>query len=118
MKESIKTVFQCDFCKKTKFTRHAMKVHEARCGGNPDNYTACSDCIYLENIKITISYSEEGYSRELTREVCGFRCSKLKQKLYPPLVKHKGLLEKWPDTFNDQIAMPSSCSHHDNGLGF
>lgn len=120
MKTQVKEVHSCDYCKKHLFVRHAMAKHEVKCVANPANFSACVGCVNLAEIKIPYIQSGffDGYAIEENREANGFYCEKLKQKMYPVKAKHKGLPEKYPETFEDQICMPVRCEHQDFGFNF
>ena len=106
------TLYSCDFCKKRMVRKHAMIKHEPSCYSNPENKPACSDCKFLEEIKVEYYYDfGMGKSRA---EVKGFKCNKLEQIMYPFKVVKKGLLEKYPETFEGQIQMPKECEHFNN----
>ena len=106
------TVFQCDFCKKKLFRKHAMVKHEDWCTYNPKNFSACSGCAFikerLETIEIPSGSME--YSA-LTYQTKQFECTLLKKWLYPMKAVRKGIVEKYPETFEGQELMPNKCSH-------
>lgn len=103
------TVYRCDHCKKKMFRKGAMERHEKLCDSNPENYKACSDCCFLQETTVEV-YSGTG-SDGYTRDVKAFRCTKLDKMLYPLKVEQKGLVEKYPDTFEEQDPMPKECEH-------
>jgi hypothetical protein len=111
------TVYQCQYCKRKMFRKHAMEHHEKYCYANPVNWKACSNCVHLEETTIEVnrySYHEHNYiSKRKT-----FRCKKLNQLMYPTIVERRGYLTKFPETFENQIAMPRECEHLDDGLNF
>ena len=118
MKTNIREIYTCDYCNKHLFLRHAMENHEIKCVNNPLNFSACVGCINLTEIKVPYTYygSFDGYPIEENREANGFYCNKLNQKMYPSKAKHKGLPDKYPETFEDQICMPSNCEHQSYGF--
>lgn len=97
-----------------------MERHEKWCAANPENFKACSGCIHLEQIEIkyeaVCSSFGEDYgvifdSHTETRTAKGFHCKKLDKNLYPLIVQKKGLVEKFPETFEKQEPMPKECEH-------
>jgi len=113
MREFIKTVFTCDFCKKKLFVKSAMQRHEVKCTMNPVNKNACSACVYLEEVDV-LYYTDghfDGHYFEQKNTVRGFHCSKLNIDLYPHKCITKGLLEKYPEQFEDKQVMPNECEH-------
>jgi hypothetical protein len=107
IKENV-TVYQCEHCKKKMFRKHAMERHIDFCTYNPKNFTACSGCAHLDEIKIEYSVDHYFYV-EVQRKSNGFRCKKLDKTLYPLKAKRLGLPEKYPETFEDQELMPREC---------
>ena len=109
MKESIKTVFQCDFCDKRMFRKNAMENHELVCSRNPKNVDACLGCGFCQEIEKEIyvdDYSEDGYH---VRAVRSFKCTKLDQLMYPN--KAQKAYNKYPESFENEIMMPNECEH-------
>ena len=114
------TVYACDHCKKKMFVRKAMELHEKWCYMNPDNQKACSGCLHLEETEIEYeaicnSFGEDyGVifdSHTETRKAKGFKCNQLNKILYPLKVEKKGLVQKFPETFENQEPMPRECEH-------
>lgn len=104
------TVYQCEHCKKKLFRKHAMELHEKFCSKNPENYRVCLSCPFMEEDKIIV-YEDQ----HTTRYGKGFRCSKINQNIYHPKVEKK-LLEKYPETFLDQIPMKKECELYRDGF--
>ncbi len=107
------TLYKCNFCSKYLIRKHAMEAHEFGCYMNPKNQAACSGCVFLKegNTEVFYEYNDsEGY-REIGKTVKTFSCKKLDKKLYPFKVVKKGLLEKYPESFEGQEQMPNSCNH-------
>ncbi len=113
MKESVKTVYKCEYCGKNLLVKHAAIKHEKWCTKNPDNWPKCDGCIFISEVKIEIP---DVWSDGDTRLVNGFKCKKLQKNMYPKKAEKKGLIEKYPETFADQIPMPKECEHFDNRL--
>mgnify|MGYP003560170479 CR=1 FL=1 len=64
------TLYSCDFCKKRMVRKHAMIKHEPSCYSNPENKPACSDCKFLEEIKVEYYYDfGMGESRTATDQL-------------------------------------------------
>ena len=111
------SVYSCEFCKRKMFVKHAMVKHEHLCNSNPENLRACVGCQYLENT--TVEYyiavrDTSGDLDEVRKETNGFRCKKLEKMLYPFKAEKKGLIEKYPETFEGQEPMPKTCEHYKN----
>jgi len=111
MKESIKTVFQCDFCDKRLFRKNAMVNHEHACSQNPINEDACLGCSYCQEVEKEITYSlfRFGDYDENSRMVKSFKCTKLDKTMYPH--KAKNLAIKYAESFEDETVMPNECEH-------
>lgn len=116
MKEVVKKVYYCDFCKKKGLSKHAMTKHEEYCTHKPENQSACSGCSNLE--ETTIEYTAfyfDGYNEvERDRKSKGFKCKKLNKLLYPLKAVKLGLTSKYPETFHDQELMPNKCEHRED----
>lgn len=113
MKESIKTVFQCDFCDKRLFRKNAMENHESKCKSNPLNKDACHGCSFCQEIEVEYTFDgySGGYYFEETRSTKGFKCTKLNKELYPHKAEY--LAERYPEHFYDKEVMPNECEHHE-----
>ncbi len=106
------TVFKCDHCSKKMFRGHAMVNHEKWCTSNPKNFKACSGCSFLEE---TVNrYDVDTHDGWYTRKSKAFKCTKKDILVYPLKVEKKGLLEKYPETFEDQIPMPRECNQFES----
>ena len=90
-----------------------MIKHEFQCGNNPINIRPCFGCTHLENGNdgsnevYFIAGGEIDSRVEKTRDY--FYCNKKQIKIYAPKAKFKGLLEKYPEHFEDQEPMPITC---------
>jgi len=120
VKENV-TVYQCEFCKRKMFVKHAMEKHEKWCYSNPENFRACSGCKHLEEVTVEYSYSVPTIGDHLgvifdgstvERKTTGFHCKKLDKQLYPFKAEKKGLIEKYPESFEDKEPMPKTCEHY------
>lgn len=114
IKENV-TLYKCDFCKKKLQVKHAMAKHEKYCYGRPENQSMCTGCRHLEEIKVEYTtydnaYDEDG-PREVTRTSKGYHCKKLDKLMYHIGAVKKGLVDKYPETFEGRERMPSECEH-------
>lgn len=116
MKEQIKTVYTCDHCKKKLFVKNAMVRHEEFCGSNPENIPICSGCEFLEETEKDIYF--DGYYGEEKRTAKSFRCTKKDIGLYPLKVVRLGIIDKYPETFHNEILMPTECEDFNFNPGF
>ena len=101
------TVYHCDYCNKHLLRKYAMVNHEKRCGNNPDNFTACSDCENLERVEIEVDF---GY--EKTIDLQGFRCKKKDVIMYPPILEHKNKIPEVTYFKSEEVIqerMPKKC---------
>lgn len=108
MKESIKTVFQCDFCDKRLFRKNAMVNHEFICSQNPINKDACLGCSHCKEIEKTL-YVDHPIYGDYERQAKSFKCTKLGKLMYPH--KAKIIESKYPESFEDETLMPNECEH-------
>ncbi len=108
-KENI-TVYICDHCKKRYFKKHACENHEPVCYSNPENKSACSDCQFLKQGTTEVYY--DMFDGEHSRQCKSFTCEKLNKGVYPFKVVRMGIIDKHPETFEDQIQMPKECEHY------
>lgn len=109
------TLYQCEFCKKKYFRKHACENHEKFCPSNPDNFKACSGCVFLKEEKVEYVVSNHDY-HDQGRSSNGFRCSQKDQLLYPLKAERLKLPQRFPETFEDQEPMPKECDLCDYGL--
>ena len=86
-----------------------MVKHELYCNYNPNNFRACLGCEHLEEVRISY-HVESDYEYMAERKSTGFKCKKHEQLYYPFKVEKKGLVDKYPDTFEGQKPMPKECS--------
>lgn len=126
VKENV-TIYQCEFCKRKMFVKSAMQKHETFCYSNPANFRACSGCIHLEEVEVEYSYSVPSLGENLgvvfdgdtvTKKTTGFHCKKLNKHLYPFKAEKMGLINKYPESFEDKEPMPKVCEDFDDGLAF
>jgi hypothetical protein len=106
------TVYKCEHCGKKLFRKHAMEKHEKFCYRNPANRHICFEgCEYLKREDI----KDECGGGPVYRRV-GFTCTKLKKPLYSYVAEKRGLLERFPDDFDDCERMPLECPHYSNPM--
>lgn len=108
MKESIKLVFQCDFCDKRLFRKNAMVNHEFVCSQNPINKDACLRYSFCQEIEKTL-YIDHPYSGYHERKVKSFKCTKFDKQMYPH--KAKMIEANYPESFENETLMPIECEH-------
>lgn len=118
MKEVVKKVYYCDFCKKKGLSKYAMVKHELFCNSKPENFPSCSGCSHLEQTEIEyVNFYFNGYNEsESIRKTNGFRCKKMDKLLYPLKALRLGLPSKYPETFYAQELMPNKCEHREDEL--
>lgn len=106
----IKTVpvYTCEHCKRKMFRRHSMVSHEKWCTSNPSNIKACSNCSFIESVEHEY-YTDGDYGDNRVR-TNKFHCKALDKFMYPMKAERKGLVEKYPATFEDQVPMPKYCN--------
>lgn len=109
IKENI-TVYICQHCKKRYFKKHACEKHETLCYSNPENFRACTGCEHLQ--EIDAEYWMDTFDGGRAVKTKGFRCTKLEKELYPFKVERKGLVEKYPESFEGVEPMPKRCDLH------
>lgn len=113
MKESIRTIYQCDHCNKKYFVKWACELHEIKCYNNPENIKACFNCKFLEQINgesNEVHFVSGGdFDSRFEPVPTYYVCNKLNKKVYFPKAKHIGLVDKYPEHFEDQEPMPVQC---------
>lgn len=108
MKLITKPIFKCDYCDKKLYKVSAMEKHEGNCIKNPATFSQCHDCVNCSTFKI--EYWLDG----LPMQANGFNCSAFNKQMYPFKAVRKGLLEKYPETFEGKFLMPSKdCKHYE-----
>ncbi|MCE7039222.1 hypothetical protein [Dyadobacter sp. CY312] len=108
------TRYRCDFCRKEYCTEAATARHEHRCGSNPQNEFACGCCVFLKEVEKEIESEYTDYNGEpIIRKKRGFFCLSKQQRLYPVSAERKGLVDKYPETFEGEEIMPKECSSWD-----
>ena len=116
------TIYKCDFCKKELKRKHAMVKHETECFNNPLNFRPCQTCRYLEkqndgDTEIHfISGGEDDIRYEKTPDY--FFCKKKNIRVYSPKAEFKGIVEQYPETFEDQEPMPKQCDDYNDNYEF
>ncbi len=112
MKTETREIYKCDHCKKLYQVKRACAKHEDNCTRNPKNIAACSGCVFIEQ-RPTEYWYDTGYG-EFSGKSIKFHCKKLDKDLYPHKVVRTGLLERYPENFEDQEQMPTTCEHRDD----
>lgn len=81
-----------------------MEKHELYCLSNKENHVACLNCYNCSQTKIDLEFKDNG------RQSNGFYCSHFDKCIYnEKMMKAKALLDKYPETFEDQMPMPKEC---------
>lgn len=113
IKENV-TLYKCDYCRKKMQVKAAMERHEKLCYMRPENKSACTACIHLEEIKVeyTTFYPTPWGEYESQKTSTGFRCKKLDKLMYHQGAVVKGLVEKYPETFEGREKMPVECKEY------
>lgn len=108
MKEEIKKVYSCDYCKKKYFNKHFAEKHEFACYLNPENFRPCFTCEYITNKKVDIfSGIADQNGQEMERQVSVFYCSAKNIFIHSPQVEIKGNALDLGDEINNP--MPKNC---------
>ena len=104
VKENV-TLYYCSHCSKRYEKEYACVKHEHWCSSNPKNFKICgNDCQHLEEVKVEYyDYSDRPVNAK------GFYCKAKEINIYPLVVERKGLVEKYPETFEDAEPMPKEC---------
>lgn len=118
IKENV-TLYKCGYCKKTMQRKHAMERHEKYCYARAENQSICNGCIHLEEIKVQYThYMADEYDNEIIKTTKGFHCKKLDKLMYHIGAERKGLVQKYPETFEGRERMPSFCESFSFGNEF
>lgn len=106
MKETIQTIYRCEYCNKLYQRKHACELHEKHCHHNPDNDRACFDCVHLTKKDYPVYYDHYDGS-ETERYVNALYCPIFEKFVHPPKVEAKGNAFDFGDILNDP--MPREC---------
>lgn len=110
------TLYKCDFCNKELKRSHAMIKHEKYCFSNPENYRPCNSCDHLEykeGESFEVHFVAGGdFDTRFEKDPHYFYCNKFQKKLYNIIAEKRNLLEKYPETFEDQEPMPKECDSY------
>lgn len=104
-----KTIYKCEHCSKWLQKKDAMERHEKFCGYNPATHTACAGCVHSKETTKDVLLKGDEYYPDSTRQAKSFYCDKLEKGMYPLKAVKKGLVEKYPETFEGEILMPNKC---------
>lgn len=107
------TVYQCEFCKKKLFRKHAMEHHEKYCRLNPEMERVCYDCIFKKETVVKVHKQGE-HGEPYTEDYKAYSCEKLNTLIYHPIVERKKMIKKMPSVFENQIPMKKDCEHYEN----
>ena len=111
MKESVKTVFYCEYCNKHYLHRGFASRHETFCSKNPKNQKPCYDCKHFENKNIEVfADGGEYYGDRYIKTHC-FHCS-LKDLNFWTLSAQRRELNKLYD--NEMEFMPDQCGEFED----
>lgn len=103
------TLYACEFCNKKLQIYNAMVKHEIHCTKNPKNISACGGCVHIKEVPKTVYFDQ--WDGEGQKTCTSFHCVKLEKELYPYIVVRKGILERYPETFEGAEQMPNQCEH-------
>ncbi|MES2382503.1 MAG: hypothetical protein V4538_15760 [Bacteroidota bacterium] len=106
IKENV-TLYICEHCRKKYQKENFCIQHEFDCTKNPKNFAACQGCDFIKSTKTTVYY--DMFDGEHSISCNSFFCDKLQKGVYPYKVVRTGILDKHPETFEDQIQMPVTC---------
>jgi len=81
-------VFQCEYCSKKLFRKHAMVNHELKCSMNPINIRACFNCDFCEKIEIKYEGEPQTFGNNDLRSSNSFKCTKKQTFMFPPKVEY------------------------------
>lgn len=108
MKTIINTTrYQCGHCSKEYKLPAACVKHEDRCGRNPINHPACTDCVFL---KETHKLVDTGDSQTPPFYSRSFFCEKKNAGIYPRKVVYKKIIDRYPHLFEHETVMPTKCN--------
>jgi len=113
MKQSQKTVYQCDHCNKKYFVKSACEKHEQWCHKNPENKKACSDCKFCKTT--TVEHHSDSYFGQNTQMVPIVYCQVKLHYLIPLSSQRKGnayLMEDLGDGDIENLPMPKECDKY------
>ena len=112
MKTETREIYKCDHCRKVYQVKNACAIHEFNCTRNPKNIAACGGCVFMEE-RPTEYFYDTGYG-ESSAKSTKFHCKKLDKDMYPYKAIRLGLLDKYPEQFEEQEQMPTTCEHRDD----
>lgn len=109
------TRYRCDFCGKEYYKVDACERHEHRCGSNPKNFTSCGQqCVFLREVEKHVETDYMSYDGSpSTIKKRGFYCLKKQIRMYPVIAERRGLVNKYPENFEDEIIMQKDCEDYE-----
>lgn len=108
MRKATKQVYYCEHCKKHGLRKHSMAYHEDICSKNPSNIHPCYDCIHFSIEEGANEVYLESGGEIITNDVPykEYVCNIKKISMHSRRTEAKGLLEKYPKTFEGTQLMP------------
>ena len=115
-----KTIYKCDYCKKTYLMKNAAIKHENVCNKNPENIPACYTCEFCDKVDVELNTETLGLAQNLgiyyTEEMKSYnvlKCLKKDVLLIPIISVKKG--NSIPNLLDDVefIETPLNCSSHE-----
>jgi hypothetical protein len=105
------TIYKCDHCNKRYLVKSACEKHETFCSKNPENVFACAGCIHIKERSEVIDDDSSGWL--CSKTIKYFYCEKLNKRLHPLKAVRKGLIEQYPEQFENSKLFPKTCEHHE-----
>lgn len=112
MKEKLKKVYYCDYCKKHWLVKTYMEYHESICSKNPANDRPCFHCRHLGKNEVVI-YGEYRNGQEYSFNLEVLYCNKNKCFLHTPKNEIKGNILDLGEPNNP---MPKKCDIFDKEM--
>lgn len=114
MKNKIKAVYYCEFCKKYGLSKYHMEKHEKGCVNNPENFVPCfSGCINLTR-KDAFIYGNYYDGSEWERKIENlFYCDAKRIFLY---TRKNQIKQNFYDLDEVNELMPKVCDKFDMGF--
>jgi len=109
MKELLKKVYYCEFCKKKGMRKHLIQSHEQICWGNPAARPACADCQHLTSEQFERERYHPTGDVTYTKGIPTPWCKLYNKQIHTPSAEYKGVTERYADDFQDSEVMPMEC---------
>lgn len=111
MKQSVKTVFYCEYCNKHYLHRGFANRHEEFCSKNPKNKKPCYDCKHFDSVDVEVFVDGgEHYKDDYRMSKC-FHCSLKVLNFWTLSAQRKGLDKRYD---NEMEYMPDKCSEFED----